>query len=117
MKLDLALDTSLTVTSPFDAALQELDILLSTENTQVLGNTSFGVNMEQFLWQLTPSPSEVQSYIQQKILENTFWCNKLSVQISVETVQGTIRDIYLVHITLKDPDSSTTVKKRTYTYR
>lgn len=117
MELDLALDNSLTVTSPFDAAIQELDLLMSTENTQVLGNVDFGVNMEQFLWQLTPSPSEVQSYIQQKILQNTFWCNKLGIQISVETVQGTIRDIYVVTISLKDPDSNSVVKKRTYTYR
>lgn len=116
MELDLALDTSLTVTSPYDAAIQELDLLLSTESTQVLGNVGFGVSMEQFLWQLTPSPTEVQSYIQNKILENTFWCNKLGVQISVETVQGTIRDIYLVHISLVDPETGSVVKKRTYTY-
>lgn len=53
MELDLALDDSIVLTDPLDAAIQELDLLLSTDTTEMLGNPSFGVNMEQFLWQLT----------------------------------------------------------------
>lgn len=116
MDLDLALDDSLTITSPFEAAIQELDLLFSTENTEMLGNPEFGVNMEQFLWQLTPSPSEVESYLQKKILENTFWCNKLNVSINVDVLRGTIRNIYEVKIELKMPNNGSSTTK-TYQFK
>ena len=48
MEIDFALDNSKVIESPYDAAIQELDLLLGTTCTQVLGSPSFGVNMEQF---------------------------------------------------------------------
>lgn len=113
----MALDTSMVITSPYDEAIQELDLLMSTENTEVLGNTNFGVNMEQFLWQMTPSPSEVKSYLQKQILANTFWCNKLGMTIDVSVDRGTIRDIYEVTITLTTPNEGDAIKRKTYTFR
>lgn len=117
MELDLALDTSLVIDNPIDAAIQELDLILGTENTELIGYPKFGVNMEQFLWQLTPSPNEVKSYIQNKIVENTFWCNKLNVSIDVNTMSGTLRDIYEVSITLKLPGENSIGKTKKYQYR
>lgn len=117
MEIDFALDNSKVIESPYDAAIQELDLLLSTNCTQVLGNPAFGVNMEQFLWQTTPSPSEVQSYIQRKIIENTYWCNKLNVSINVSTVKGSLRDIYEVKISLRAPNTGNLVKEKKYQYR
>lgn len=117
MELDLALDNSLVVDNPIEAAIQELDILLGTENTELIGYPNFGVNMEQFLWQLTPSPNEVKSYIQKKIIENTFWCNKLNVSIDVYTISGTLRDIYEICITLKLPGKDGMAKTKKYQYR
>lgn len=117
MELDLALDTSLVIDNPIDAAIQELDLILGTENTELIGYPKFGVNMEQFLWQLTPSPNEVKSYIQNKIVENTFWCNKLNVSIDVNTMSGTLRDIYEVLITLKLPGENSIGKTKKYQYR
>lgn len=116
MELDLALDDSLTISSPIDAAIQELDLLLSTDNTEMIGYPEFGVNMEQFLWQMTPSPTEVQSYLQKKILENTFWCNKLEVSIDVDVIKGTLRDIYEVKIGLTISKTGQSTSK-TYQFR
>ena len=117
MEIDLALDNSKVIESPYDAAIQELDLLLGTNCTEVLGNPGFGVNMEQFLWQMTPSPMEVQSYIQRKIIENTYWCNKLNVSIEVNVIKGSLRDIYEVKIGLKAPNTGNLVKEKKYQYR
>jgi hypothetical protein len=117
MEIDLALDNSKVIESPYDAAIQELDLLLGTNCTEVLGNPGFGVNMEQFLWQMTPSPMEVQSYIQRKIIENTYWCNKLNVNIEVNVIKGSLRDIYEVKIGLKAPNTGNLVKEKKYQYR
>ncbi len=117
MEIDLALDNRKVIESPYDAAIQELDLLLGTNCTQVLGNPGFGVNMEQFLWQMTPSPMEVQSYIQRKIIENTYWCNKLNVSIEVNVIKGSLRDIYEVKIGLKAPNTGNLVKEKKYQYR
>lgn len=116
MEIDLALDNSLVIDDPIDAAIQELDILMSTENTEMLGDPSFGVNLEQFLWQLTPSPIEVKSYLDRKILESTFWCTRLNVNVAVDVLPGTLRNIYEVTITLQIPNGSKEVSKK-YQFR
>lgn len=116
MELDISLMDGNPITSPIDAAVQELDMLLGTENTELIGDPHFGVNMEQFLWQMTPSPNEVASYIQDKIIRNTFWCNKLNVSIDVDVVEGTIRNIYEVKISLTVP-GNTTSTRRTYQFK
>ena len=116
MQIDLALDNSTFITNPFDAAIQELDLLLTTPNTEMLGNPDYGVNMEQFLWELTPSPEAVESYLTEKIIQNTYWCNRLNVKVDVSTVQGTVRNIYVVKITLNVPGTQQT-KSKTYQFR
>ena len=50
--IDLAIDSRIFLTEEIDLAVQELDVLFNTENTQLLGMPDFGSNFEQFLWQL-----------------------------------------------------------------
>lgn len=102
MELDVSLDSRYILENPIDCAIQELDMILGTECTEMLGDPYFGVSMEQFLWQTTPSPSQVQSYIQDKITQYTLFCRQMKTKIDVETVEGTIRDIYLIKITIED---------------
>lgn len=109
--LDLALDGRLFLSDPLDCAIQELDMLFSTENTELIGDPNFGVNFDQFLWQTVPSPSQVESYIREKIVMYTFFCRQLEMSIDVSTIQGTIHDIYLVKIHIVYDD-----KERTKTY-
>ena len=116
MQIDLALDNSTFIENTFDAALQELDLLLSTSNTEMLGNPDYGVNMEQFLWELTPSPEAVEAYLTDKIAQCTYWCNRLNVKVDVSCIQGTIRNIYVVKITLNIPGQLQT-KTKTYQFR
>ena len=45
--IDLAIDSKVFITNEFDAAMQELDIILNTTNTELIGYPSFGTNFEQ----------------------------------------------------------------------
>ena len=65
--IDLALDSNVFIDSVFDAALQELDIILNTRYTELIGYPKFGTDFEQFLWQLTPSAQSLKRYILEKI--------------------------------------------------
>lgn len=94
-----------------DAAIQELDILFGTEETQLLGDSSYGVNFEQFLWKLHPSIPEVNYYIRNKINDHTMFCKQLDIEIETEVAIGTLRDIYVVHISLKNKDGEKEILK------
>ena len=58
--LDLALDTRIFINNELDAALQELDMIFNTENTELIGYPQYGTNWYQFLWQLDYSPEDLQ---------------------------------------------------------
>ena len=47
--LDLSLKNNLYIVDIFDAALQELEILFDTNNCELLGDSSFGTNFDQYL--------------------------------------------------------------------
>lgn len=114
----MALDTSVIIDNPVDAAIQELDLLLGTDLGELLGEQSFGANLEQYLWTLTPNVNEVKKYIQKKINNYTYWCKELNITIDVNTVQGTVRDIYEIQIKLEIPAEfgGGTVKTKKYVF-
>lgn len=108
--LDLSLDHKVFIKNELAAAVQELDILLNTENTELIGYPSFGTDFEQFLWQLTPSPNTVKSYIEEKIL-TTYFLRKLQTDISVDTLKGEYRMIYNINIIISDDSGNTASRK------
>ena len=60
--LDLALDGRIFLDNPMDCALQEIDMLLNTENTQLIGYPNYGTEFESFLWTLSPTTIEIEKY-------------------------------------------------------
>lgn len=101
---DLKLFNGLIVSDVMDAAIQELDILFATEETELLGDYSYGINFEQFLWTLNPSPSEVDQYLMVKIQNQTYFCKLLDLTINTEVMQGTIRDIYVIKMYFRNSE-------------
>ena len=116
--IDLALDNIVFVNSNINAALQELDILFNTENTELIGYPTYGTNFEQFLWQMNPSPNALKSYMQEVIRNNTFFCNEFDIAIDVKILEGEYRNIYNVIIVLRtDPKSNKAAGYRFYQLR
>ena len=112
--IDFAIDSRIFLNDEFDIAMQELDILFNTENTELIGNPQFGTNFEQFLWQLNPSVNDLKRYIQEKISTATF-LSKYVVDVNVEIVSGNFRNIYVVTINVTAPNGET--KQRKYQFR
>lgn len=103
MILDLAIDSRVFIWSELDEAVQELDILFNTENTELIGNAHFGVNWESFLWEMTPSPDQLKSYIYQKINEFCVVLRNMNVVVEVRCASGNYRSTYMVGIEVSQP--------------
>lgn len=100
MIYDLAIDNRMFLEDIVDAGVQELDMLFNTENTELLGYPEYGTNFEQYLWEITPSPQSLKSYIENKISSDTLMMKDLDYDIQVSVITGTARQIYLVQVTI-----------------
>lgn len=108
--LDLALDHTVLINTELDAAVQELNILFSTETTELIGNPTFGTNFEQFLWQLTPAPDSIKQYITEKI-SGTYFLSQMHTDIDVQVIKGELRMIYYIKVHIKDAAGNKTTKE------
>ena len=99
--LDLSLKNNLYIVDIFDAALQELEILFETNNCELLGDSSFRTNFDQYLWAMTPTTTDLKDYISAKLNETTY-ISKLQRNVTVEFIKDeiTYETIYLVKIAL-----------------
>lgn len=117
--LDLALDDRIFLNDPIDCAVQELDIILNTNCTELIGYTEYGTNFEQFLWQMNPSIEEIKKYIRIKLYD-TYFLKRYMVDINVEILSGNVRDIYSINITIKNPsdtENKESQRQRIYQYQ
>lgn len=104
--IDIGLRDNLIINNPLDAALQELTILFNTENTQLIGEPSYGINFEQFLWSLTPSTDSLERYIKNKITTSTYYLSKMSYSVTAEYLFSDGEGVYVVHISITYNDSN-----------
>lgn len=95
--LDISLHENIFVLNELDAAIQELDILFNTENTELIGYTSYGTNWWNFLWVMTPQEGAITQYIEEKIA-STYFLSKFKTQVEVQYTPGTINSIYYIKI-------------------
>lgn len=120
--IDLALANNIIITDQLDAAVQELDILFGTTQTELLGDVSFGSNFYTFLWELTPTTNSLKEYITNLISENTYYAKQFSPEVEVQyaSVPGE-ESVYYTMITLTAPNDNKTNNKsyvrRVYTIR
>ena len=117
--LDLALDDRIFLNDPIDCAVQELDLILNTNCTELIGYTEYGTNFEQFLWEMAPSTEEVKNYIRIK-LWNTYFLKNFMVDIDVDILEGNVRDIYYITVKIKNPndkENKESQRQRIYQYQ
>lgn len=108
--IDLSLDFRIFIKNELDEAVQELDLLFNTENTELINYPQFGTNFEQFLWQMAPSPQALKQYILEKINDTYFLVNQ-NVEVDVATQKGEYRMIYNVLITVTDKQGNKVERK------
>ena len=113
--LDLALDNRLFLNSELDCAIQEMDLILNTGNTELLGDVTYGTELDTFLWTLTPVTSELEKYLREKLTKHTYYLSRLNIDINVQFLKGEYRSVYLVKIALTDNDGNSA--ERTYRFQ
>ena len=117
--LDLALDDRIFLNDPIDCAVQELDLILNTNCTELIGYTDYGTNFEQFLWGMSPSAEEVKKYVRTKLYD-TYFLKNYMIDIDVEILTGNVRDIYYMTVKIKNPndkENKESQRQRIYQYQ
>jgi hypothetical protein len=114
--LDLAIDGRVFIENEIDAAIQELDLLFNTENTELIGYSDFGCSFEQFLWQTTDNSNAIKNYIYSKISQ-TLYLSTYRVDVEVNLINGEYRLIYQVQIKVYDKNNENEYKIRQYEFR
>ena len=110
--VDLAIDSRILLDRNIDLALQELDILFNTTNTELIGYVDFGTNFEQFLWQMTPSVDELKRYITTKIQNDTLYLREMETEIDVQVDNSEyVSNLYIVTINIKDTVNGSTTTR------
>lgn len=112
--LDLALDNRVFLDNELDCALQEIDMLLNTTNTELIGYPSYGTEFESFLWTLTPTTIELENYIKNKIQKDTYFASKFHIIVKASFLEGTYRSIYYVKIALYDDSGNHGIREYQY---
>ena len=95
--IDLSLRNNLYITDDLDEALQELDILFNTENTELLGDIDVGINMQQYLWTLTPAVDSLKQYLQSK-LNDLVYLKKFQYNLDIKHYSDDIGSMYHIII-------------------
>lgn len=92
-------DNGTILQNKVDLVLEQLDMLLSTHKCTVLGDPDYGQDFEKFLYELNQSNATIQEYIQRTITNNVDLMG-MQLEVAVEIMEGTIRDIILVNIVI-----------------
>ena len=112
--LDISLNDKIFIDNELDAAIQELDLILNTENTELIGDTQFGTTLEHFLWTLTPTTEEFNNYIKEK-LSTLYYFNQFKHNIHTEYHEGEFRSIY--HLIIEIYTDEETYVQKEYTFK
>ena len=112
--MDLAIDSRIYLQDKLDLALQELDILFNTENTELIGYPNFGTNFEQFLWQMNPVEDQIKRYLEEKIQNETLFLRECYYMIEVHQETELTNIIYVVDINIKHNKNDADERQRIY---
>ena len=95
--LDISLDNKIVNTAILDEAIQELDILFNTECTELLGDTNYGLSIDQFLWSLTPTTEAFKEYINKK-LSGLYYIKYFNYDFDLKFIEDEFQNMY--HLTI-----------------
>lgn len=111
--MDIGLFDKPIIESEFELAVQELDILFNTQNTELIGNPKYGTNFLQFLWVLQPECDKLESYIYDKIQMFTMYLRNTRFTINVDIANDESDAIYIINVFLyRDTKDETPIKKQ-----
>ncbi len=92
-------DTETEVEDELDCFLQAVEMVLTTRRGEVLGEPSFGANLEDFLWNTGLSESQVETAVRSQIES---YCSDYGIPygVLVSFFREQVSDSMLVDITI-----------------
>ena len=100
--IDFSLSNKLTddviISNDLLCVLQQIDLLFDTDVNDVLGDSGFGTNYDKYLYTVGMSNYALET----KILNDLYTLDLcgFTPSVSVKIVEGTVRDIAFIDITL-----------------
>ena len=105
--LDFSLSNKFTddpvISNDLVCALQQIDLLFDTCKGDVLGDMFFGSHYDDYVYSLDHGNGDLEEIISRDI--NKLDLGTFSASVVVRLVEGTVRDIALIDITLTDGTS------------
>lgn len=94
-----------------DLFFSEVEILLTTDNVDVLGNNDFGFDVKRLIWSINATESKIKNELIASI-EKYCFTNELMKQweVSIKFMQGEERDIAVIEI-IAEPYEGERTKK------
>ncbi len=105
------------ITNELELFLQEIDVLFSTDEFEVLGNEGLGMSLEKFLGKWGLGNNQIKSFVIKKIQENCYMNEVFNWSVDVAFQQGQISDIMLLDVVIKDQSNTKILKKLSFIYR
>ena len=93
------LTDDVTISNDLLLVLQQIDLLFDTTPNTVLGDHGFGTNSDNYLYGLNMSIHDLEQTIYNDI-NTKIDLRGFNVNLSVTLIEGTVRDIALIDITL-----------------
>lgn len=97
--------------------LQELDVIFGTETATVFGNRKVGNSLESMLWQTTFNADYMQIKLQEEVRQYCLMSEYFNWSVEVKLLRGTVKDIALVDVIIKDKINQSTLTTKKFQFR
>ena len=91
-------DDILEISDPISFLLMQIEMLLFTNKTEMLGMPQFGINLEEDLFLFNVNEAQLMSKITTQIYAYCPLANDYKVNVDVGFIQGENRDIAMIDI-------------------
>jgi phage baseplate assembly protein W len=88
----------LEVNDDMEMLIQQIKMILMTNQGEVLGAPDFGMSLEELLYTMNVNEFSLRSQLQDHLMKFCPLAAKYNVNFQIKFVQGTVRDICLIDI-------------------
>lgn len=95
-------ENKIETTNLLEQYLQQIEMILFTRQTEVLGEDSFGANLEDMIYTLNISEGLIKTVIMNQIMTYCPLYQIFKTDININFYKGTERDIAIIDIIIND---------------
>lgn len=92
--------TQVQTNSEIEMLITQIQTILFTNNGEVMGDHSFGCDLEKLIYDFNSSEHNIRSTIVDQIMQYCPLAGKYNVDVKVDFMKGEVRDIAFIDITI-----------------